>query len=287
MSTEMKILAPLPGDTTKFIVPFGTIGQQGFNNLEVFVNPRVQPENIFDNNFVNLSSKLRVLGDSLPPVLAVTVDGREVARDEFVSATPLIQIKLWDNNPFLLKTDTTGMVVFLKRPCTDNCDFERVYLSFPEVVWSPETEESEFTIQYHPQLAEEGIYTLRVEAQDASGNTSGPEPYELSFQVAGESTVIFSAPFPNPFMTETNFQFVITGSVIPNEAQVDILNLAGKPIQQFSIDSESLHIGTNVMHWPGIDDKGNTLPNGIYIYRLKVKMQEEVFSTIGKVVLVR
>jgi hypothetical protein len=284
---ETLIDAPAPNDTTIFTIQFQTLGHEGSNSLDVNVNPKILPENTYDNNVIGLADHLVVLADSIPPVLSVTFDGRELARDEFVSNTPLIDIKVWDNNSFLLKKDTTGMLLFLKPPCEDNCAFERIYFASPLVTWFAETDTTEFHIEYSPFLAEAGKYTLHVEGQDASGNPSGPEPFEITFQVGIESVVQFMPPYPNPFNLQANFEFVIAGSTIPDHASLQLVNLSGKIMKEFSLPVDNLHIGNNRVQWIGLDQYGNPVPNGVYIFKFNVTISQQTFTQIGKIVLVR
>jgi hypothetical protein len=115
-AATMKVKAPVPGDTTHFTIPVHTLSHDGVNDIEVFVNPRVISEVSYDNNLIVLSDHLNVLTDGADPVLDVTVDGRHVVHDEFISPAPDIRIMLWDNNPYLLKKDTTDMIILLLIP---------------------------------------------------------------------------------------------------------------------------------------------------------------------------
>ncbi|HEY0744620.1 MAG TPA: C25 family cysteine peptidase, partial [Chryseosolibacter sp.] len=60
-----RIGAPAAGDTTMFSLSFPTHHQAGINDVSVFVNPRVLPENDFDNNFITLVQHVKVLPDTL------------------------------------------------------------------------------------------------------------------------------------------------------------------------------------------------------------------------------
>ena len=182
------------------------------------------------------------------------------------------------------------MIVLLRRPCDDgDCDYERIYLSSSEIIWTPESATSPFNIVYRPTLSTPGVYTLRIEGKDASGNPSGSEPYETSFTISGESSVIFTTPFPNPFDREVHFSFVITGNgeTLPSNATLDIMNLSGRQVHQFVVPAEILHLGNNRLNWNGIDQHGTPLPNGIYVYRFNVDYDGKRMTSVGKIVLVR
>jgi hypothetical protein len=288
-SSLKKILAPAPGDTTRFTIPFPTFSHDGVNDVEVFVNPRIVSEVSYDNNIIALSNHLNVLSDGAAPVLDITVDGRHIVRDEFISSSPDIRVMLWDNNPYLLKKDTAGMVLLLALPCDlEECDFERIYFSSPEITWQAETDTSEFRVNFKPSVLQDGRYTLRAAGSDVKGNSSGDAPYEIVFQVKGESSLILLPAYPNPFADQTNFEFTLTGQQLPSAFGLEILTLGGKPVYRFTIaDMQRFHIGTNIITWEATDIQGTPLPNGIYIYRITIQVGDQVKTELGKVALIK
>ena len=289
-SKQMLVQAPAPGDTTQFTLSFPSIGHAGMNDLYVNVNPRIQPENDFDNNFVTLVEQLKVLKDTLSPLLEVTFDGRFIAQHEFVSPQPDIRIVLFDNNPFLLNSDTTRLKLFIQQPCEegDECVFKPIYFSSPELTFQSETPTSELEVHYRPTLALDGVYTLRVVASDASGNFSGSAPFEIAFSVSHANTVALSSPYPNPFHDRTSFEINVAGEAVPYDASLILFNSRGAVVREFGNESfQQLHFGKNIFTWEGLDENGIPVPNGMYIYKLLVKSEDGITEKIGKLVLVR
>lgn len=288
---EQKLVkAPAPGDTTKFTLSFPSKGHAGVNDLYLNVNPRIQPENDFDNNFITLVEHLNVLKDTLAPLLEVTFDGRFIAQNEFVSPQPDIKITLFDNNPFLLNSDTTHLKLFIQQPCEEgeDCVFKPIYFSGAELTFQPETATSELEVHYRPTLALDGIYTLRVVASDATGNLSGAAPFEIAFNVSHANTVALSSPYPNPFHDRTIFEINVAGETVPYEVSLILFNTRGAVVRDFDNESfQQLHFGKNIFTWEGLDDNGSPVPNGMYIYKFVVKSQEGTTERIGKIVLVR
>lgn len=284
----VKIKSPLPGDTTRFTLSFPTVSQDGLNDVEVFVNPRIAFEQNYDNNIIKLSDHINVLSDGMNPLLDVTFDGKHIAHDEFVSPSPQIRILLWDENPYLLKTDTTGVKLLLATCTDDPCDFKPVFFTNPDVTWKAATDTSEFYIQYNPKALADGRYILHVEASDANGNASDTSPYNAVFQVKNETTIVFSSPYPNPFHHKANFEFTVTGETAPQEFSLQIVSLNGKVLHEFATtDVPYLRIGTNTIAWQALDVDGNPLPCGIYIFRLMVRSGDQQLQKTGKIVLVR
>src|SRR5690606_30248549 len=175
-----------------------------------------------NNNLIFIEDFIDIKPDDTNPILEVTFDGHFIMDGDIVSPSPQILVRVKDENTVLLKKDTLGMQLFLKRPC-EGCDLERVYFSNPSVVWTPATENSDFLVEYHPENLEDGMYTLSVQATDETGNAAGREPYRVNFEVINESTITNFFPYPNPFSTSTRFVFTLTGSELPDNIIIQIM----------------------------------------------------------------
>lgn len=285
----LKIKAPLPGDSTLFSFATTTAGKAGPNDVDVFVNPKIVAEQYYENNVVSLPAYLNVLPDKISPVLSVKIDGRQIINGDFVSSNPLILISVKDENKFLIKTDTIGMKIFFDRPCSqDDCPTERIFLKRNDIKWFPGTLTSDFKIEFRPTALPEGEYKLIIEATDVSGNKSGLEPYEITFQVKNETTLTFQSVFPNPSSSHFNFNFVVTGNNVPDEFTLVINSIDGATQQRFDLDDiTDFHIGTNTLFWEPRDSSGNSLPAGLYLFRMKFNVNGQTYSNSGKLVLVR
>ena len=137
---------------------------------------------------------------------------------------------------------------------------------------------NKFIITYEPSFNEDGTYGLRIQGQDKSGNISGDQPYQIFFEVIQESSITNIYNYPNPFTTKTHFVFTLTGSQIPNEFNIQILNINGRLIKQIPLhETESIKIGNNITeyYWDGKDDFGDPLANGVYLYRVFAKINNK------------
>ncbi len=268
------------GEETDFDVVISTFGKSGLNDLRVFANPYILSEFNYNNNVLELADHFSVISDDINPVLEVTIDGEFIMDGDIVSPSPMIVMRLKDENKILLKSDTTGVELFLKRPC-EGCDFERISLSAPNVVWHPAASGSDFRVEYQPESLADGIYTLKAQAADQSGNISGSEPYSVRFEVINESQITNFFPYPNPFSTSTRFVFTLTGAEIPNEIIIQIMTVAGRVVREITQDEiGAIRIGHNITEyaWDGRDEYGDQLANGVYLYRVKVRMQGQVMD---------
>lgn len=277
-----KILGPAPGEETTFDLSYATDNKAGLNDVRVYVNPRVLPELYYDNNVLVLPEFLNVQGDIFNPVVDVTIDGRYVVDGDYVSASPKIVIQVWDENPVRFKTDTTGVEIFLKYP-GDN-EFTAIHFSRDDIQWFPATTVSDFRVEFNPPGLPEGNYILKVNAEDANGNSGGTEPYVVNFVVLADNSVVIEKPYPNPAQSNVFFTIVITGDQQPDAMFLEILNANGQPVATFT--KRDIFVGTNVLVWQRQNAEGNSVPDGMYLYRMILtRGTKQVKTATGKLIV--
>lgn len=265
--TFTRRLRRLPGyDSLRFELPIDTRGWAGQNYLNVYVNPRLLAEQLYENNI--LETRFTVLPDITHPVLEVAFDGQQIMNGDIVSPTPLITVNLKDEHRFLIKNDTLNMSLFLKR--CETCPFERISLADPRIQWG-QTGQNNFQITYRPDRLNDGKYTFVAQGADVSGNISGVKPYRIDFQVVNESRITHFYPYPNPFSSSVRFVFTLTGSDLPDELKIQIMTVTGKVVREILQEEIGpIRIGNNITSyaWDGRDEYGGELGNGVYLYRV-------------------
>jgi hypothetical protein len=239
--------------------------------LELNADQQIKEYHRF-NNFASLG--FSVATDQTDPFLQVTFDGRRIMNREMVSARPLITISLTDENGFRQLDDTSSFNIYLRKP---NGQEELVSFANNErLQFIPATAEAnEARVVYRPVLEEDGFYRLRIQAKDKSGNTSGEDDYAIEFEVVNRSTISNLLTYPNPFSTSTRFVFTLTGSQLPDNMLIQIMTVTGKVVKEIQqAELGPLHIGTNMTEyaWDGRDDFGDQLANGVYLFRVKTKL---------------
>jgi hypothetical protein len=244
------------------------IANPKINNLE-----KDQEEQFYFNNLVQ--TRVTISKDITNPLLDVTFDGVHILNNDIISPKPHIVIELNDENPFLILNDdmdTANFQIEVMRPNISS--WERINFfngAVANLEWYINEEDNKFTIEYDPIFDQDGIYKLRVQGQDKTGNTSGDEPYQINFEVIQKSTITNIYNYPNPFSTKTHFVFTLTGSEIPNKLDIQILNINGRLIKQIHLnETENIKIGNNMTKyfWDGKDEFGDPVANGVYIYKV-------------------
>ena len=269
-------MPPLKADSIaicKVSIPTGNY--TGRNTLLIEVNPEQLQEEIHAfNNFGQFEFFVRV--DNLTPLLDVTFDGRKIMNRDIVSSTPQIDIALRDNNSFMTLDDTSAFAIYITAPNQPEELLNYGLNPSYELKFMPaSTAENKAMAQFNPKLEQDGIYRLRIQAKDKSGNEAGEQDYRVEFEVINKTAVTHLLNYPNPFSTSTRFVFTLTGNQIPDQIQIQIMTITGKVVREIDqFELGPLHIGNNITEfaWDGKDMFGDQLANGVYLYRVKMRI---------------
>lgn len=273
--------AMAPGDVLIDTIMASTTGFGGDNILWVEVNP-VDPETgtydqIEQYHFNNLAQKrFIVIEDDINPILDVTFDGIHILNGEIVSAEPNILISLDDENQFFVldeESDTASFKLFLSTPDVVQ---RPIYFTNPDINWIPaDLPANKFRVEYRPTFTDDGEYELLVQAADKSGNSSGNVDYRIEFEIFSKPTITEILNYPNPFSTRTQFVFTLTGTTPPDDVMIQIMTIGGRVVREItSVELGPLNIGRNFSNfwWDGTDQYGDPLANGVYLYRVKARL---------------
>jgi len=121
---------------------------------------------------------------------------------------------------------------------------------------------------------EEGKHSMRVKAWDVANNSS--EEYS-EFVVAENEIVALRNIFnyPNPFTTSTCFQFDHNQAGKTISVEIKIYTISGRLVK--TLNKEMISDGAirldNCIPWDGLDEYGDKLGKGIYLYRVGVETE--------------
>ena len=262
----------LPGQTLTIPVKFSMIGKFGTFVVEVVVNPRLQREQSYANNELTLPA-FTVIDRNVPPTLDVAFDGRHILNGELVSAMPIINIQLNDEDRFRHITNASFFTVLLQRPgqavpAVMDVNSNAFHFSVDQ------TNGSVAKLTYEPGKTgplPDGMYTLEVQGRDPSNSSAGAQNFQVKFEVVNASQISNVYPYPNPVVSKARFVFTLTGQELPRNMKIQIVTLTGKVVREiFMNELGPLHIGNNITDfaWDGTDTYGDRLANGTYLYRV-------------------
>ncbi len=135
-----------------------------------------------------------------------------------------------------------------------------------------ETDLDDFTkgkVKFPFRNLEPGLHTLNFKCWDTYNNSSEAT---LNFTVVNNSDLVLSnvLNYPNPFINYTEFWFNHNKPNEPLEVQIQIFTVSGKIIKTINQTVQSENLSRSIS-WNGLDDFGNKIGKGVYIYKLNVK----------------
>ena len=126
------------------------------------------------------------------------------------------------------------------------------------------------TVKYPYSKLTEGRHTLKVKAWDVHNNSS--EDY-TEFIVANDAKLALSHVYnyPNPFTTHTEFMFEHNRCCDDLSISVQIFTISGKLVKSIVAQKQSAGFRVNDIQWDGLDDYGDAIGKGVYVYKLAVR----------------
>ena len=114
-----------------------------------------------------------------------------------------------------------------------------------------------------------GEHTLEVKAWDVNNNSSTAR---LNFTVREKQKPNIERVYnyPNPFTTKTEFMFEHNLSCNSLDVQVQVYTVSGRLVKTINKYITSKGFRESGIEWDGLDDFGDRLAKGVYVYRLKI-----------------
>lgn len=140
-------------------------------------------------------------------------------------------------------------------------------------------------VRYQLQELTPGDHTIAVRAWDVNNNST---EQELTFRVVSEDKFELShvLNYPNPFTTHTDFYFEHNQPGGTFDIQVNIYTISGKLVKTLYDTQYMEGNRCRAISWDGLDDYGDKLAKGTYMYRVRVKNQDgKTAETIEKLVI--
>jgi hypothetical protein len=126
------------------------------------------------------------------------------------------------------------------------------------------------TVRFQLPTLLPGKYKITVKAWDLGNNSV--EKF-IQFEVI-DPEVVFTIPtfnYPNPFLTSTSIVFEHDFNNQEIELEIQIFDFTGKLIRVIKEDKITQASAEEIVQWDGNDNLGQSLPKGMYIYKIKLK----------------
>lgn len=243
----------------------------GNGQVLVNYNPNRRPvEPNYQNNSAIYS--FHVLKFRLNALADIRVDGRTIMDRELVSSDPEINILVSQLDSFVFYNDLSYYELRMRYPGEDS--MRMIDITDKNVEFRPATRYGEMhSLIYKPGPLKSGIYEIQARIHNPVQLEKWDE-VSARFKVIREQMVSNIFFYPNPFTTQAQIVYTLTGDLPPDLFRIDIYTVSGRKVKSIELhELEALQIGTHLSsyRWDGTDDFGDRLANGVYLYKTIVR----------------
>ena len=208
------------------------------------------------------------LADTEGPDIEVFMNDTTFAFGGITNANPVLLVKLSDDNGINVVGNSIGhdLTGVLDENTQNTYQLNDFYESALD-------DYRKGTVRFPLFDLTPGRHQIRVRAWDVANNNA--EAY-TEFLVAESAEIALDhvLNYPNPFTTNTNFQFEHNFADQLLDVQVDIFTVSGRLVK--TIEDQVLSNGFRItnIQWDGTDDFGDRLAKGVYLYKVKVGLAQ-------------
>lgn len=126
------------------------------------------------------------------------------------------------------------------------------------------------SVRYQLPALEPGEHTLSFKVWDVYNNSNSKT---IDFIVAEDEEFALShvLNYPNPFTTHTEFFFEHNRNCNSLEVDIQVFTVSGKLVKTISRIVNTEGFRSDGISWDGLDDFGDKIGKGVYVYRVHVK----------------
>lgn len=205
------------------------------------------------------------LKDDTPPIIQVFLNNEDFVQGGITNRNPILLVKCTDD--YGMNVTGAGLGHDLTAVLDDNVLETLVLNDFYE---SAQDDARRGQALYPLRGLTPGRHTLRAKGWDIANN---PGEGYTEFVVAedGKAALAHVLNYPNPFSTNTFFQFEhnLAGQLL--DVQISIFTVSGKLVKTLHHSAVANGFRVTDIAWNGRDDYDDPLARGVYLYRIKVR----------------
>jgi hypothetical protein len=260
--------------SSNFVVPKDISYGNDFGRMTMYFSDAAVSGAGYTTNFRVGGTDSTAPPDAKGPVIQLYLDSRSFRTGDVVSAAPVLLADLSDSSG--INTSSSGIGHRLEAwldGSASSIDMSAYYKSNVDTY-------RDGTITYPLGAMSQGSHRLKLRAWDTYNNSSTAETsFDVVTSVGLQLTNVVN--FPNPTRGATVFTFE-HNQMSAIDAEVKIYTVAGRLIQ--SIQRSAITESFVRIPWDGRDRDGDELANGVYLYKIIAKTQDNRFSNeaLGK-----
>ena len=249
-----------------FVVPKDISYQAGAGRLSYYAQVDAQEAiGSYDSIIIGGSANANN-SDKIGPEIKTFLNSENFVMGGITNENPTLIVKLKDANG--INTVGNGIGHNLTATITKDAKSETIDLNQYYESKLDSYQEGEINYPFNKLTA--GNYTLKIKAWDVFNNSS--ESNTAFTVVSSEGLQLQHVlNYPNPFTTQTDFQFEHNGGSENLQVQVQIFTVSGKLVKTINQNTSGNGARVTGILWDGKDDFGDKIGRGVYVYRLKIR----------------
>lgn len=248
-----------------FIAPKDIRIAYGKGKISLYANNQIIDKGGFDLNVVVGGVNTNAPEDKVGPLIKLYLNDETFIDGGNTNQSPILIAKLEDASGINTSTTAIGHEIIAildgnqSNPIILNDFFETEVDNYKKG-----------SLSYQLRNLSTGLHTLTLKAFDTYNNSS---EMTITFYVISDAELSIEnvMNYPNPFINYTEFWFNHNKPNEPLEVQIQIFTVSGKLVKTINQTIQTAGGLARTITWNGLDDFGDKIGKGVYLYKLKVK----------------
>ncbi len=268
--------------TIRFITPKDLNYQYGHGKISYYAEDGKEDGAGADTSLVIGGFSQYPVIEDRPPVVKPYIGDSLFVNGGLTGSNTLLFVQLEDETGINVSGNSVGhdLIAVL------NGDLANAYVLNDYYESAPNTYQRG-TVSFPLVNLPEGRHRITVRAWDMNNNSGTGH---VDFEVRGGQVMALQnlMNYPNPFRERTYFRFEHNHPDENLKAEINIYNSAGAKVRQIRQNFRPTGSHSQEISWDGRADNGAILPSGVYIYHMKILVNEKIeTSAYQKLVILR
>jgi hypothetical protein len=248
-----------------YIVPKDINYSYGKGKVSYYADNGVIDASGLDTNLIIGGVDSVGIQDNTGPEIEMYLNNKNFANSGITDESPVLLIKLFDENGINAVGNGVGhdALIVLDDNSAKPIVLNEYYSADLDTYQSG-------SIQYNFSKLEKGRHTINFKVWDVNNNSSESR-IEFFVQEKMDLALDHVLNYPNPFTTKTEFFFEHNQVCSELETQIQIFTVSGKLVRTINQSVLTNGFRSAGIPWDGLDEYGDQLAKGVYVYRLIVK----------------
>ena len=252
----------------KFVVPKDIGYQLGQGKISYYAEDGTVDANGYDTNFIIGGTDLTAKADNTPPVIDLFINDENFVFGGITDENPVLLANVSDENG--INTVGIGIGHDITAVIDEDTENPIILNDFYE---SDIDSYKSGKITYQLSNLDEGKHTLTLKVWDVQNNSSSATT-EFVVKNSEEMEISHVINYPNPFTTNTSFYFEHNQPENQMEVEIQIFSIAGNLVKTINQYVSTAGYRSDGIAWDGLNDHGEKIGRGVYMYRLKVRGED-------------